>query len=262
MIEMKGDSGLKGPQERVLETTEIYANYGPVPVLAQISMFVKSPEIVTLLGANGAGKTTTLRAIYGVLPIFRGEIFFCGNSITGFIPQRLVSLGICYVPEGAKVFAPMTVIDNLVLGGYSKRGKTTKEQLAKDFSTVYSLFPVLKKYSRRLAGTLSGGERQMVALARGLMSSPKLLLLDEPSLGLAPLLITEVMRLIGRMREGGLSVLLAEQNARAALRIAGRGYVLERGRITIEGTAGQLLSNESVKSAYLSGGMMKRRGLG
>lgn len=248
-------------QEGVLEVRGVYANYGTVPGIAEISLFVKEREIVTLLGANGAGKTTTLRAIYGILPVLTGEIYFCGNPITGLRPQKLVGLGICYVPGGTKVFGSMTVIDNLVLGSYSRRKKITKEGIEKHFSSVYNLFPILKKCGRRIAGTLSGGEQQMLALARGLMSSPRLLLLDEPSLGLAPLLITEVMRVIRRMREGGLCVLLAEQNARAALRIADHGYVLERGRITIEGTAEQLLSNKNVRSAYMSGGITNRRGL-
>ena len=240
-------------QEKVLEVREVYANYGPVPALTDVSLHVKEREIVTLLGANGAGKTTTLNTIYGIVPIVRGEVFFHEQRIKGLMPHKLVSLGICYIPEGGKVFAPMTVMDNLILGSYSRRGKGKREEIERDFATVFKLFPLLKEYRRRLAGTLSGGERQMLTLARGLMSSPRLLLLDEPSLGLAPTLITEVMRLIAEMRDRGLSVLLVEQNARAALRIADRGYVMERGKITIEGTAEQLLSDERVKSAYLGG---------
>lgn len=240
-------------QQHILEIKKVYANYGPVPALTDVSLHVKEREIVTLLGANGAGKTTTLNTIYGVLPIVRGEVFFRGRHIKGLTPQKLVSLGICYIPEGGKVFAPMTVMDNLVLGTYSRRGRGKREEIERDFATVFKLFPVLKEYRRRLAGTLSGGERQMLTLARGLMSSPRLLLLDEPSLGLAPTLITEVMRLIAEMRDRGLSVLLVEQNARAALRIADRGYVMEGGKISIEGTAEQLLSDERVRSAYLGG---------
>jgi branched-chain amino acid transport system ATP-binding protein len=240
-------------QPGLLEAKQVHAYYGPVPALVNLSLLVRAGEIVTLLGANGAGKTTTLRTIYGVLPAVQGDIFFAGHSIKGWSPQKLVGLGMCYVPEGAKVFAPMTVLDNLILGSYCRRGRANREELGRDFSMVYALFPILQKYSRRLAGTLSGGEQQMLALARGLMSSPKLLLLDEPSLGLAPMLITEVMRLIATLREQGLSVLLAEQNARAALRIADRGYVMERGRITIEGTTEELLSNDNVRVAYLGG---------
>ena len=238
-------------QQKILEIREVYANYGPVPALRDVSLHVKEREIVTLLGANGAGKTTTLNTIYGILPIVRGEVFFDGRRVKGLTPQKLVSLGICYVPEGGKVFAPMTVMDNLILGSYSRRGRGKREEIEGDFATVFKLFPVLKEYRKRLAGTLSGGERQMLTLARGLMSSPRLLLLDEPSLGLAPTLITEVMRLIAEMKDRGLSVLLVEQNARAALRIADRGYVMEGGKITIEGTAEQLLSDERVRTAYL-----------
>jgi len=232
---------------------EVYANYGPVPALINVSLYVKEGEIVTFLGANGAGKTTTLNTIYGVVPTVRGEVLFFGQHINGLTPQKLPGLGICYIPEGVKVFAPMTVMDNLLLGSYSRRGKERTKEIERNFATVFNLFPVLKKSRKRLAGTLSGGERQMLTIARGLMSSPKLILLDEPSLGLAPLLIAEVMRLIAELRGKGLSVLLVEQNARAALRIADRGYVMERGKIVIEGTAPQLISNDRVKSAYLGG---------
>ena len=244
---------MKAHQQKLLDTREICANYGPVPALRNVSLYMKEQEIVTLLGANGAGKTTTLNTIYGFLPIAKGEIFYCGDSIKGVPPQKLVRLGICYVPEGAKVFAPMTVMDNLILGSYSRQGKVKKEEINGNFSIVFNLFPILRECKKRLAGTLSGGERQMLALARGLMSSPKLLLLDEPSLGLAPAIITELMRVISTLRERGLSVLLAEQNARAALRIANRGYVLEGGKITIEGNAQELFANEGVRSAYLGG---------
>ncbi len=240
-------------QQNILEMKGVYVNYGPVPVLTNVTLHVKEREIVTLLGVNGAGKTTTLNTIYGVLPLVRGEVFFYGQRIKRLTMRKLVSMGICYIPEGGKIFAPMTVMDNLVLGTYSRRGKGKKKEIERDFATVFKLFPRLKKYRRRLAGTLSGGERQMLTLARGFISSPKLLLLDEPSLGLAPTLITEVMRLIAEMRDRGLSVLLVEQNARAALRIADRGYVIERGKIVIEGTAEQLFSDERVRSAYLGG---------
>ena len=159
----------------------------------------------------------------------------------------------CYVPEGGKVFTPMTVMDNLILGSYSRRGKGKREEIKRSFAMAFKLFPILKASRKRLAGTLSGGERQMLTLARAFMSSPSLLLLDEPSLGLAPMMITEVMRLIAKMRDRGLSVLLVEQNARAALRIADRGYVIEGGKITIAGGSDQLLSDERVRSAYLGG---------
>ena len=240
-------------QDKVLDVKGVYASYGPVPALTDVSLHVNEREIVTLLGANGAGKTTTLNTIYGILPMVKGDVVFKGQQIKGLTPQKLVTLGICYVPEGGKIFAPMSVMDNLILGSYSRHGKGKREELESNLATVFRLFPVLKEYRRRLAGTLSGGERQMLTLARGLMSSPRLLLLDEPSLGLAPTLITEVMRLIAELRDKGLSVLLVEQNARAALRIADRGYVMEGGKITIEGSAEQLLSDERVRSAYLGG---------
>lgn len=242
-------------QQNILEVKGVYASYGQVPALTDVSLYVKEREIVTVLGANGAGKTTTLNTIFGILPVVRGEVFFRGQRINGLKPSKLVSLGICYVPEGGKVFAPMTVMDNLILGSYSRRGRRHREEIERNFATVFKLFPILQKYKGRLAGTLSGGERQMLTLGRALMSSPRLLLLDEPSLGLAPTLITEVMRLIAEMRDGGVSVLLVEQNARAALRIADRGYVMEGGKITVEGSAEQLLSDEGVKSAYLGGSL-------
>jgi branched-chain amino acid transport system ATP-binding protein len=240
-------------QEKILEMKEVYANYGPVAALIDVSLSVHKGEIVTFLGANGAGKTTTLNAIYGVMPIVRGEVILYGQRINGLTPEKLPAKGICYVPEGVKVFAPMTITDNLLLGSFSRRGKERKKEMERNFATVFALFPILKERRKRLAGTLSGGERQMLAIARGLMSSPSLLLLDEPSLGLAPALITEVMRLIAELRDKGLSVLLVEQNARASLRVADRGYVMERGKIIIEGIAGQLLDDERVRAAYLGG---------
>jgi len=237
--------------EKVLKMKGVYAHYGPVPALTNVFLHVNRGEIVTLLGSNGAGKTTTLNTIYGLLPAVNGEIRFGDMPIKGLSPQKLVGMGICYVPEGGQVFAPMSVMDNLILGSYARRGKGKKEEITANFETVFKLFPVLKVSRKRPAGTLSGGERQMLTLARALMSSPSLLLLDEPSLGLAPTLITEVMRLIAEMRGRGLSVLLVEQNARAALKISNRGYVMEGGKIQIEGRAVTLLSNERVRSAYL-----------
>lgn len=235
----------------VLEVKEVDARYGPVPALKGVSLHLDGGEIVALLGANGAGKTTTLNAIYTILPITGGSVFYYGNNTAGMSPLDLVRSGMCYVPEGGRVFASMTIMDNLILGSYSRRGRGRKGEIEDNFSTVFRLFPVLKAAKKRLAGTLSGGERQMLTLARALMSSPRLLLLDEPSLGLAPILVTEVMQLIAKMREGGLSVLLVEQNARAALRISDRGYVIEGGSIAIKGNTGQLLSDERIRSAYL-----------
>lgn len=242
---------LPADTEKVLQIRDVDARYGLVPALTGVSLQVREGEIVTLLGSNGAGKTTTLNAVYGILPIVKGNILFREKSILGLSPQRLVRLGMCYVPEGGKIFSPMTVMDNLILGSYSIRGKGKKSEIDENFQTVFNLFPVLKNSRKRLAGTLSGGERQMLTLARALMSSPNLLLLDEPSLGLAPMLITEVMKLIAKMRDQRLSVLLVEQNARAALRICDRGYVMEGGEIKIQGDAGRLLSDERVRTAYL-----------
>ena len=186
----------------MLEMKKVDANYGPAPALLDVSLHVNEGEIVSLIGSNGAGKTTALNAIYGILPITEGNILFQHQTIRGAPPQRLVHLGICYVPEGGKVFEPMTVMDNLIMGAYSRRGKRRKQEMHENLSTVFRLFSVLERSKKRRAGTLSGGERQMLTLGRALMSSPKLLLLDEPSLGLAPMLVTEVMRLIAQMRDG------------------------------------------------------------
>ena len=232
---------------------DVFAQYGPVPALTDVSLHVREGEIVTLLGSNGAGKTTTLNTIYGFLPILAGNIFFRDEIIRGLSPQKLVGMGICYVPEGGEVFAPMTVYDNLKLGSYSRRGKGRKEEINRNLTTIFNLFPVLKTHGKRPAGTLSGGELKMLTIARALMSSPRFLLLDEPSLGLAPTLISELMRVIKELRDHGLSVLLVEQNARAALRIAERGYIMNGGSITITGSAGELLVDDSVMSAYLGG---------
>ncbi|MFC1821786.1 ABC transporter ATP-binding protein [Thermodesulfobacteriota bacterium] len=236
---------------KILEMKQVDAQYSQVPALLDVSLHVKEGEIVSLIGSNGAGKTSTLNAIYGILPIAEGNIFYQNKTIRDASPQELVHLGICYVPEGGQVFAPMSVLDNLIMGGYSRRGKGKKQEKQENLATVFRLFPVLETSKKRRAGTLSGGERQMLTLARALMSSPKLLLLDEPSLGLAPMLITEVMHLIAEMRDAGLCVLLVEQNARAALKISDRGYVMEGGRINMEGPAEQLISDKRVKAAYL-----------
>ena len=235
----------------ILELEGVHARYGNVPALSSVSLNLAEGEIVTLLGGNGAGKTSTLNSIYGILPPIRGEVKYRGADIRRLSPQRLVRQGLCLVPEGGRIFGPLSVMDNLILGSYSRRGRQHGPERKENLALVFSLFPVLSSSRKRRAETLSGGERQMLALGRALMSSPRLLLLDEPSLGLAPLLITELMQQIGALRSRGLSVLLVEQNARAALKIADRGYIIEGGRISIQGSARELLADERVAAAYL-----------
>jgi branched-chain amino acid transport system ATP-binding protein len=223
--------------------------YGKVEAVHQAELRVEEGRIVTVIGPNGAGKTTLLAALMGMLPA-RGSVSYAGEEITRVEPEQRVSQGLCLVPERRELFAAMTVEDNLVLGAfhrYRKRDKT----IARDFERVYLLFPRLQERCRQLAGTLSGGERQMLALGRALMSRPRLLMLDEPSLGLAPLIVRDIFRVIAGLRETGVSILLVEQNARAALQVADYGYVLETGEIVLEGPSSQLASNPRVIESYL-----------
>lgn len=236
--------------ETVLELRDVRAGYGPVPVLFGVSMHIKEGEIVALLGPNGAGKSTTLATVCGSLPVKGGEILMNGRLMNGIRTEDRVKLGVSLVPEGSPVFGPMSVMDNLVLGAYSRRDK--RDEFNRNVDFAFKLFPRLREYQFKMAGQLSGGEQKMVAISRALMSVPTLLLLDEPSLGLAPMLITELMNCISELREGGLSVFLVEQNARAALRIADRGYVMEGGHLQLEGTAAELLADERVQRAYLA----------
>jgi branched-chain amino acid transport system ATP-binding protein len=212
---------------------------------------VKPGEVVTLIGANGAGKSTILNCISRLIPCREGEIFFQGHRINGETPEAVVRLGICQVPEGRQIFQPLTVLENLELGAYLRYGKRNRGSIQQDMDMVFSLFPVLAERLQQVSGTLSGGEQQMLAIGRALMSRPKLLLLDEPSMGLAPRVVADIFHTVVKLRQEGLTILIVEQNARAALRIADRGYVMETGKIILQGTASELLEDHDVKRAYL-----------
>jgi branched-chain amino acid transport system ATP-binding protein len=212
---------------------------------------VKPGEVVTLIGANGAGKSTILNCISRLIPCREGEIFFQGQRINGQPPEAVVRLGICQVPEGRQIFQPLTVLENLELGAYLRYGKRNRSSIQQDMDMIFSLFPVLAERLQQISGTLSGGEQQMLAIGRALMSRPKLLLLDEPSMGLAPRLVADIFHTVVKLRQEGLTILIVEQNARAALRIADRGYVMETGKIILQGTASELLEDHDVKRAYL-----------
>jgi branched-chain amino acid transport system ATP-binding protein len=236
--------------ENMLKIDDINVYYGAIHALKGISLEVNKGEIVTLIGANGAGKSTTLRTISGLLKPRTGGITFCGKDIAGMPAHKIVREGISQVPEGRRVFAEMTVRENLDLGAFTRKDK---DGIAQDLDMVYDLFPRLKERASQVAGTLSGGEQQMLAMGRALMSRPQLLLLDEPSMGLAPMLIKEIFRIIVDINKQGTTVLLVEQNANMALSIANRAYVLETGRITLSGPASELAASEDVRKAYLGG---------
>ncbi|WP_426174299.1 ABC transporter ATP-binding protein [Massilia sp. TWR1-2-2] len=231
----------------VLQIQGLHSHYGPIQALHGIDIEVREGQLVALVGANGAGKTTLLRAISGVQPVSAGAIRFGGVDITRASADQRVRSGICQVPEGRQVFGPMSVEDNLRLGAYTR----PKSELAGDLDRVFALFPVLKEKRLLTAGMLSGGQQQMLAMARALMGHPKLLLLDEPSMGLAPLLIREIFRIVESLRDQGITIFLVEQNAHAALAIADIGYVIETGGIVLSGPGPELLDNEQVQSAYL-----------
>ena len=234
----------------MLEVRDLVVHYGAVQALKGVSVRAEAGEIVTLIGANGAGKTTLLRTLSGLLPVRSGEILFEGKSLLRIPAHDIVALGIAQSPEGRMVFANLSVEDNLELGAYRRKDRAA---IRADRDAVYQQFPRLLERRRQSAGTLSGGEQQMLAIGRALMARPRLLLLDEPSLGLAPLLVREIFRTIRDINQRGVTVLLVEQNAHMALSIAGRGYVLETGRVKIEDAAPRLLLNEDVKKAYLGG---------
>lgn len=232
-----------------LEIRDLHVSYGGIRALKGIDLTVEEGQIVTLIGANGAGKSTTLRAISGLQKPQSGSILYGGEELVGLPAKEIVRRGIIHVPEGRRVFPDMTVAENLKIGAFLRKDK---DGIASDMDYVYSLFPRLKERSWQPAGTLSGGEQQMLAVGRALMSRPKVLMMDEPSLGLAPLIVKDIFSIIRRVNADGITVLLIEQNANAALRIADYGYVLETGVIALTGTGEELLRNESVREAYLS----------
>ncbi len=237
----------------MLRIKNINTYYGQVHAIKNVSLHLAEGEIVTLIGANGAGKTTLLNSLSGIVPPKSGQILFNDTEINNLAPHSIVRQGVSQVPEGRQVFKPLSVEDNLELGAYLHyRIKGGKAQAKKDMEMVYELFPILKQRRKQLAGTLSGGEQQMLAIGRALMARPRLLLLDEPSMGLAPMIVQEILKVIANLsREKKTTILLVEQNARAALKIANRGYVLETGRLILEGTAAELLENKDVQRAYL-----------
>ncbi len=225
--------------------------YGRIMAVKGISLSVGKGQIVTLIGANGAGKSTLLEAVCGLLPRWEGEILYEGDSLKGLDPPAIVRKGVSLVPEGRMIFPPMTVSDNLILGAYTMIRKKEDAAVKQDLERVMELFPILKDRYRQPAGTLSGGEQQMLAIGRALMSHPRLLLLDEPSMGLAPLIVEKIFQTLEMLRNEGMTILLVEQNARAALQIADRGYVFETGSIVLQGPAPDLLEDQEVKRAYL-----------
>jgi branched-chain amino acid transport system ATP-binding protein len=234
----------------LLELEEMVATYGNVVALKGLSLTVGAGEIVALLGANGAGKSTTLRVISGLMPPVSGSLRFAGRSIKGLSPRAIVKLGIAHVPEGRRVFPGLTVRENIILGG-SNRARQVRAELEADADEMFGIFPDIRPFENALGWTLSGGQQQMLAIARGLMARPKLLLLDEPSLGLAPIIMQQVYRAIADVRRQGTTVLLVEQHVSMALSLADRGYVLETGRLVTQGRPESLWDNEDVKTAYL-----------
>ncbi len=230
----------------ILEIKDLSVNFGGIKAVNDISLSVEKGKIITLIGANGAGKSTILKSVSGTIKPQSGEIIFEGENICGLSPDKIVSKGVTLVPEGRRVFPNLTVLENLKIGAYLR-----KDSLTSDIEYVYSLFPRLKERNWQLAGTLSGGEQQMLAVGRALMARPKLIMMDEPSLGLAPLVVKDIFNIIKTINESGITVLLIEQNANMALKTADYGFVIETGNITLSGTGEELLSNESVKEAYL-----------
>ncbi|MEQ8198792.1 MAG: ABC transporter ATP-binding protein [Clostridiaceae bacterium] len=232
----------------MLKIDKLNVYYEGIHALKDISLGVKKGEIVTLIGANGAGKTSTLRAISGLVPYTSGDITFKGNTLKATAPHKILSLGLSHVPEGRKIFPELTIMENLELGAYLRKDK---KGIASDMESIFVKFPRLKERVKQKAGTLSGGEQQMLAMGRALMSRPEMILLDEPSMGLAPLVVKGIFDIIQEINASGTTVLLVEQNAHMALSIADRAYVLETGSIVLEGNAGDLLQDDKIRSAYL-----------
>ena len=235
----------------MLSVQDLEVYYGSIHAIKKISFDVREGEIVTLIGANGAGKTTTLHAISGLVKARSGEISFCGSNLRSMEAHKIIRLGLAQVPEGRRIFASMTVQENLEMGAYSRRDR---DKIQQDYERIFDRLPRLKERRRQIAGTLSGGEQQMLAIGRALMSNPKMLLLDEPSMGLSPLLVNEIFSIIRDVNSSGMTVLLVEQNAKQALEIADRAYVLETGTISMSGPASELAANEKVRAAYLGAG--------
>ena len=237
----------------MLRIDGLNASYGSIRVLKDVSIQVPSGKVVSIIGANGAGKSTLLKSISGLMMISTGRILYKEQNIAGIPASRIVRLGISQVPEGRQIFAHLTVRDNINLGAYHYFKRSNRLEIKERIERVYQMFPILGKRSKQIAGTLSGGEQQMLAIGRALMGRPELLLLDEPSMGIAPLVVREIFNVIKQLNQSGTTVLLVEQNARAALKVAHHSYVIERGEIVLEGLAAELLDNPKVKEHYLGG---------
>jgi branched-chain amino acid transport system ATP-binding protein len=240
----------------MLRVRNLDVSYGPVAALRRVSLHVNPGEIAAIIGANGAGKTTLLRTLAGLTAARGGEVLFRGEPVLGLRPERIVARGCSLVPEGRQVFATLPVRENLLIGGSVRVRRGLRAEVEADLGRIYALFPRLAERERQLAGTLSGGEQQMLAIGRALMARPSLVMLDEPSMGLAPLVVRDILSTVERIAAEGTTVLLVEQNARSALRVAGRGYVLENGRVVLEGTSDELLGNRDVQRAYLGSEVM------
>ncbi|MBF0573087.1 MAG: ABC transporter ATP-binding protein [Desulfamplus sp.] len=235
----------------MLRIKNLRCSYGSIIAVQGVSLSVRQGELISIIGANGSGKSTLLLAISGLLTTWEGEIIFQEQTLKGMSPPAVVRQGISMVPEGRQIFSPLTVMDNLKMGAYTMYRKGLKRQVEQDFEMIMDMFPILKERANQLAGTLSGGEQQMLAIGRALMARPRLLILDEPSMGLAPKIVEMIFDTIQNLRKEGVTILLVEQNARAALKISDRGYVLETGKMVLEGSAKELLVDDDVKRAYL-----------